>query len=53
MINFITDFLEYVGNIFESADKNQPPGEKKKPYTFIGVGLLILAGIISIIFKND
>ena len=52
MIDFITDLLEHAGNIFESTDKNRRPGEKKKTYAFIGIGLLILAGIIRVIFKS-
>lgn len=52
MLDYITDLLEYIGNIFEVAGKNKSNIQKKNTYTFIGISLLIISIIINVFFLN-
>lgn len=52
MLDYITDLLEYIGNIFEATGKNKSNIQKIYICTFIGISLLITSILINVFFLN-
>lgn len=52
MIEFISDFLELVSNVFENGSKYETNIKKRNLYFFVAITLLVVSSLISVIYIN-